>query len=115
MSSVAGGEYDAWDLEAGDGAFGRARVTMLLEEHGSGRQLARFRLRPRFTLWSALSGVLCLALAVGAGFDRAWPACAVLAIAGGAIALRGSLEAATAMQACRRAIQELREIFNRQR
>jgi hypothetical protein len=113
--SVAGGDYDAWDLEAGSGAFGRVRVTMLLEEHGAGRQLARFRLRPRFTLGSALIAALCVALAAGAGIDRAWPACAVLATAGLAIALRGSLEAATVMQACRRAIQELREVFNRQR
>jgi hypothetical protein len=115
MTSVAGGEYDEWDLEAGDGAFGRTRVTMLLEEHGAGRQLARFRLRPRFTLWSTLSAVVCLALAAGAAIDGAWAAGAVLAIAGGAIALRGSLEAATATQACRRAIRELHEIFNRQR
>jgi O-antigen biosynthesis protein len=110
-----GGEYDAWDLELPAGAFGGARMTMLLEEHGAGRQLARFRLRPRVATASWLPAALCWALAVAAGSQRAWPACAILGIAGAAIASRGLLEAATAMDCFHGALQGLREIFNRQR
>jgi GT2 family glycosyltransferase len=42
-----GGEFDRWDLEARGGFFGCARLRLAVEEHGGGRQLARFRVWPR--------------------------------------------------------------------
>ena len=42
-----GGEFDRWDLEVRGGFFGCARLRLAVEEHGGGRQLARFRVWPR--------------------------------------------------------------------
>jgi O-antigen biosynthesis protein len=56
---VTGREFDAWDLRVGGGLFGRAYLSMVIEEHGDGRQMVRFRVRPQ------VSGV-AVALVVGA-------------------------------------------------
>lgn len=53
-----GSEFDRWDLEAHAGALGAARLRVVVEEHGDGCQLVRYRIAPR------LSG---LAVAVLAG------------------------------------------------
>jgi hypothetical protein len=45
---------------------------MAIEEHGSGRQLLRFRLRPRSGLIIVIIGAVLTALAAGAGVDGAW-------------------------------------------
>jgi hypothetical protein len=44
-----GGDYDDWDIEVVVGLTGCARVLMAIEEHGSGRQLVRYRISPRFS------------------------------------------------------------------
>ncbi len=49
ISAVRGGDFDAWDLELCGGRAGRARIIMAVEEHGSGRQLVRYRVEPRFS------------------------------------------------------------------
>ena len=41
-----GGMFDEWDLEAKGGAFASARLLMTVEEHGSGKQMTRFRIYP---------------------------------------------------------------------
>lgn len=55
-----GSEFDRWDLEAHAGALGCARLRVVVEEHGDGCQVVRYRVSPR------LSGV---ALAVLAGLS----------------------------------------------
>jgi glycosyltransferase involved in cell wall biosynthesis len=42
-----GGEFDRWDLEARTGPLGSARLRLAIEDHGSGKQLVRFRIWPR--------------------------------------------------------------------
>ena len=80
---VAGGDYDRLDLEVRGGMLGAARLRLAVEEHGWGKQLARFRLWPRF----ARVGVAVTAgfggLALAAGLDGALIATASL----GAVAL----------------------------
>jgi O-antigen biosynthesis protein len=63
-----GGDFDRWDLEVRCGTLGRARVRMVIEEHGQGKQLIRL---------------------------RAWPHVPVLAI--GAIGLPGAITFASAL------------------
>jgi hypothetical protein len=42
----AGNEFRRWDLRIRGGRFGEAALLMVIEEHGQGRQLVRFRLWP---------------------------------------------------------------------
>jgi hypothetical protein len=42
-----GGPYDRWDLELLGGIAGAARLLVVVEEHGRGRQLVRCRVWPR--------------------------------------------------------------------
>jgi O-antigen biosynthesis protein len=42
-----GGDFDRWDLEGWGGPLGSIRTLMVVEEHGNGKQLIRFRITPR--------------------------------------------------------------------
>jgi O-antigen biosynthesis protein len=55
------GEFDRHDLEVRGGWLSRARVRMLAEEHGAGRQLVRFAVRPRV---HAAGLIACVLVAV---------------------------------------------------
>ena len=44
---LRGGDYDRWDLAVRGGLLGNARLLMAVEEHGGGKQLARFRTWPK--------------------------------------------------------------------
>jgi GT2 family glycosyltransferase len=79
-----GGEYDRWDLEVRRGMLGAIRLRMLVEEHGAGRQLLRFRVWPSFSLnVPVLAVLLLISLCLGAALSGAWVACAILG--GGAV------------------------------
>ena len=58
---VRGGPYDRWDLELLGGIAGAARLLVVVEEHGRGRQLVRCRVWPR-----AVGSLPWLALALSA-------------------------------------------------
>jgi O-antigen biosynthesis protein len=66
-----GGEFEPFDLEVRTGAFASARLTGTVEEHGNGRQMARWKIWPR--VWGGMwVAVLSLALlAVWATTDGA--------------------------------------------
>jgi hypothetical protein len=69
---VPGGDFDSWDFSVRGGLFGTVRVIAMVEEHGMGRQLCRFRSTPKSPT-SALAILLALiALAGLAVFDQAW-------------------------------------------
>jgi O-antigen biosynthesis protein len=74
-----GGECDRWDLAVRGGILGGARLRMVIEDHGGGRQLLRFRFWPRCSLAGLAAVLVFLALALGAGVDEAWIAAVVLA------------------------------------
>jgi GT2 family glycosyltransferase len=84
----AGGDYDRWDLETRRGLLGGARVRLAIEEHGGGRQLARWRVWPCPSAFALAVAAAIGALAVLALADRAWVAAAVLAAADGLLAWR---------------------------
>jgi GT2 family glycosyltransferase len=47
-----GGDFDTYDLRVRGGLGLGARIQMAVEEHGSGRQLLRFRITPRSGVWA---------------------------------------------------------------
>ena len=102
-----GGDFDRWDLDVRTGTLASARLRLVVEEHGGGRQLARFRWWPRFNLLIlALAGVLG-ALAAGAALDGAQLAAALLA-GGGLLPLcRMLLDAGSATALAAAAVQSL--------
>jgi len=67
-SVVRGHEYGRWDLEVRGGLFGKVRLLLGIEEHGSGHQLVRYRLVPRSTKFALILLSLLVALIVTAGF-----------------------------------------------
>jgi hypothetical protein len=94
---MSGGEGDRWEHQVRGGCLASARLRMALEEHGAGRQLARFRLYPHVSRTAATALAAVGLLAVVATATAA--AGAFIALAGSAIALvvRGAIEASRAM------------------
>jgi GT2 family glycosyltransferase len=93
---TSGGEVDRWEHQVRGGCLASARSRMALEEHGSGRQLARFRLDPhpsRIAVTATATLGLLAAIAATAG---GW---LFVALAGAifALAVRGAVEASWAM------------------
>jgi GT2 family glycosyltransferase len=65
VKTIRSDAYDSWDLEVVGGLAGRARALMVIEEHGAGRQLVRYRIEPRFSLITrAMLGSLTLVMFV---------------------------------------------------
>jgi hypothetical protein len=99
-----GGDYDGWDLHVRGGMLGAGRLLAAVEEHGAGRQLIRFRWRPRIRAASLVLILLCVPLAGGAAAAGAWSVAAV----GGLVALmataRATMDCARATAAVRAAI-----------
>ena len=86
------------------GALAAIRVLMATEEHGAGRQLLRFRIRPRVSpVWLVLVA-LGISGGVGAAASHAWPAALVLGIAAGLVATRALSDSGRAIDAVRSAL-----------
>ena len=66
----SGGDFDRWDLEVRGGLFGSARVLSMVEEHGGGRQLARFAIRPHLKL-TVVWPIIVAGFGITALFDGA--------------------------------------------
>ncbi len=64
---VRGGPYSSWDLEISGGALGAARLLVVVEEHGRGRQFVRSRVWPRLAggAWRAIAILGAFAVACG--------------------------------------------------
>jgi O-antigen biosynthesis protein len=104
---VIGGDFDRWEVEVRGGMLAAARLRMVTEEHGAGRQLLRFRLWPRFS-WESIFGIAVFTgLALGAALDQYWIAYDVLALIAVFLVGRTVFEAASAMAALRGAVLSL--------
>jgi hypothetical protein len=66
-----GGDFDRWDSEVRGGVFGAARVRLVVEEHGRGRQLARYRVWPRLSPRATTPLAFFAAIALIAAADGA--------------------------------------------
>jgi hypothetical protein len=71
-------------------------MLMAIEEHGGGKQLARFRTWPKFSGLAVALDVVFAALAGLSAFEQEWPAFLVLALIVGLITFRLFQEAAAA-------------------
>ena len=102
-----GTDYDRWDLEVRGGPFGVARLLCVIEEHGAGSQLIRFR------VWPVLSrGAMALVAALGAlaalaAGDGALSAAILLALGAAAVAVMTAYDTALATGALQRPVEEL--------
>jgi GT2 family glycosyltransferase len=99
-----GGPYDRWDLQVRGGIAADARVRMLVEEHGDGRQLVRFRVWPR---WRpvAVTSIAAPVVAAIAALTAGLPGAAVIVLAVGVVlALVALQDAAVAVGATTRAV-----------
>jgi GT2 family glycosyltransferase len=92
-----GRDFDAWDLEVRGGTVAGVRVVTLVEEHGEGRQLTRWRCRAIWSRAALLTTVLLGALGVAASLDGAPVAAIVLGLLAAALGLRIASETASAM------------------
>jgi GT2 family glycosyltransferase len=106
LAVARGSDSDRWDLQVRGGAFGVARLLCAVEEHGGGRQLARFSWWPRY---SRAVVVLLLGfggLTVAALVDRTWIAFAVLGLATIAVSGLAVLDCAAAAASIARALDD---------
>jgi len=101
-----GGDWDRWDLEVACGTLGAARLIMAVEDHGAGNQLIRARWWPTVSAVTLVLTMAATALAVAAGFDRAWPAAAVLGIAAASVALRAAWHCGSAIAVIERCVSD---------
>jgi hypothetical protein len=73
-----GGDFDDWDLEVRGGLLGSARLKIVAEEHGQGKQLVRLRVSPRHR-WIGFAFTLVLtSLTIAAARASAWVASGTL-------------------------------------
>jgi glycosyltransferase involved in cell wall biosynthesis len=99
-----GGEFDRWDLEVRGGLLGTARLLMVIEEHGAGRQYIRMRVWPMAKPAIFLIACLFAGLAMRAALDLEWNAWALLNIPAIFLVGRTIYESAVAMAALRQVI-----------
>ena len=98
-----GGDYDGFDLVAQTGPLGRARLTTVVEEHGSGRQLVRHRAVPRPARIGCFAFAVAVAFALRAGIDGDPVECLLLTIVAMLIAVVVAVDCGASVAALRRA------------
>jgi hypothetical protein len=91
-----GGAYDRWDLQIQGGVLGSTRTRMAVEEHGSGKQLLRFRSWPKLRMLGLGVALTLTLVACAAKLDGAWLVSVVLGIAAAGVLIFAVLHAGTA-------------------
>lgn len=100
-----GGDFDRWDLELRAGMLGAVRIDLVVEEHGQGKQLVRFRAWPRTTsMGLSLISALAFVSLIDAGVAslRGAAICGIPALV---LALRSLQECAAGMAAVKAALR----------
>ena len=103
--SKRGGDFDHWDLEVRSGLFGTARLQAMVEEHGGGKQLTRFRIwsRPsRLALLTTAALVLLCGLAISSAAHDIGLVFGGVALV---LAVRTITDCASALVSCQNAIK----------
>ena len=68
----SGGDYDQWDLESRGGWFGGSRLTLATQSYGTGRQLMRYRITPKYSRLAVTLAFLFTITSISAEFSGAW-------------------------------------------
>jgi O-antigen biosynthesis protein len=100
-----GGDYDRWDLEMGRGILGGARMRLVAEEHGHGRQLVRVRTWPCFSAKGLVITLVYVTLSNLAAHASAWSVAVALGAVVLVLALRTMHECGAATDAVLRAFE----------
>jgi hypothetical protein len=103
-----GGDFDKWDPEIQTGVFGSARTLMAVEEHGVGKQFARFRIWPRWSRKCFAIACLFGATAYHAFLDQAWVAGTTISGIGLTVAARMVSDCSASMGTLVNALKRLR-------
>jgi hypothetical protein len=104
---MTGGDYDRWDLEIRGGLFGGARLLMATEDHGSGRQMVRFRIAPKWSRTALMPTALFAVVSLGAAGDGAYPVSLLSAVFSVAIVARVLADSGFAAGSVSDALQQL--------
>jgi O-antigen biosynthesis protein len=101
---TSGGDYDDWDVEVRAGGLSAVRVLLTMEEHGQGRQMVRFRAKPRYR--PAIPSVIAVLVAGAllAAFDGVPGVTVVLGAAAAFVGLAAFFECGAAMATTRDAL-----------
>lgn len=105
--TLRGGIVDDWDLEVRVGLLASVRLLAVVEEHGAGRQLTRYRAWPRVPRLVFLSIVAGALLAAGAAVSGALLAGAALALLTALLVVRVLVELGLAMGIVRNGFDQL--------
>lgn len=104
---MTGGDYDHWDLEIRGGLFGGARLLMATEDHGSSRQMVRFRISPKWCRTALMLAALFAVISLGAAGDGAYTVSVLSAVFSVAIIARVSADSGFAAGSVSDALQQL--------
>ncbi len=102
-----GDDWTGWDIEVRCGFFGRVRMVAGIEEHGAGRQLIRFRIWPRFSLFAVGALGILVLTTLGAIWAGARAEAILFAFCSFLLTLRMFAEASTAMSQSVEAIRQI--------
>ncbi|HMC63312.1 MAG TPA: glycosyltransferase, partial [Gemmataceae bacterium] len=103
---VRGGDYDDWDLDVRAGVLAGARIRMVTQEHGGGRQLVRCCSLPRYSWPGYLTTAVLAGLSGAAAAGQSWAAAAILGSFAALPALLSLWDCAAATTAVRRVLQQ---------
>ena len=104
-----GGNFDHWDLEVRAGVLTGVRLRMAVEEHGAGKQLLRFRLRPNWSKPWLITSAVFATISLLALLDQAWTVSATLGLMGLVVLGRMCLGCATATAVILQVLSEERD------
>ena len=104
---LRGGGYDRWDLTVRGGLLGNARIRMAVEEHGGGKQLARFRIWPACSPMGLYLTLPLAVLALAAALEGAGGAALPLGVVALTLAIRTLAECSVATASVLSAVARL--------
>jgi O-antigen biosynthesis protein len=105
-----GGDFERWDFEVRGGLLGAAAVRAAIEEHGAGKQLIRFYVRPRLLVRGWWITLVLITTALVALMAQAWLPAAILGAAGLLMLGRALEESAAANAALLEPIRALGQL-----
>jgi len=101
----SGGDYDQWDLEVHEGRFGGCRLLLATQSYGTGKQLLRYRIVPRYSGMALAISTLFAVISIGAWVSGNWIPSIVSGILAGLLVARTILGAGFAAGRLRNALK----------